>query len=50
MRRRAATVGSLLIVFTAPLFAHDMFWRLTSYYVKPMTALRMPNSYRADKR
>ncbi len=42
MRRRAAAVASLLFVFSAPLFAHDMFWRLTSYYVAPMTALRMP--------
>lgn len=42
MRRRTAAVGWLLLLFTAPLFAHDMFWRLTSYYVAPMTALRMP--------
>ena len=42
MRRRVAALPILLALSATSLFAHDMFWRLTSYYVAPNTAIRMP--------
>ena len=45
MRYRLALVSSaavLLVLSASSLFAHDMFWRLTSYFVLPNTAVRMP--------
>ena len=45
MRYRLALVSSaavLLVLSATSLFAHDMFWRLTSYFVLPNTAVRMP--------
>lgn len=43
-RSRITTrVLCLLCVLPAtPLFAHDLFWRLTNYFVTPRTAVRMP--------
>lgn len=42
MTRRIATLPILLALSVTSLFAHDMFWRLTSYYVAPRTPIRMP--------
>ncbi|WP_411281187.1 DUF4198 domain-containing protein [Gemmatimonas sp.] len=42
MHRRLAALPILLALSATSLFAHDMFWRLTSYYVAPRSSIRMP--------
>ena len=42
MHRRVAALPILLAISATSLFAHDMFWRLTSYYVAPNSSIRMP--------
>lgn len=43
LRRFApALVVALVLIPWNALLAHDMFWRLTSYFVAPGTALRLP--------
>ena len=39
---RSLVLLVLLAVTASSLHAHDMFWRLTSFFVAPQTALRMP--------
>lgn len=39
---RNVVAAMLLLAIAAPLSAHDMFWRLTAYFVSPNTALQMP--------
>ncbi len=39
---RSLAMFMLLAVTASALHAHDMFWRLTSFFVAPQTALRMP--------
>ena len=39
---RTAAALLLLSLVAAPLLAHDMFWRLTTYFVAPGTAMAMP--------
>ena len=40
--RRALAIAALLTLVAGALNAHDMFWRLTSYFVAPATSVRMP--------
>jgi len=42
MFRRFAVLPILLALSATSLLAHDMFWRLTSYYVAPRASIRMP--------
>ncbi len=42
MPRRLAVLPMLLALSATSLLAHDMFWRLTSYYVAPGASIRMP--------
>ncbi len=42
MHRRVAALPLLLALSATSLSAHDMFWRLTSYYVAPNTSIRLP--------
>ena len=42
MHRRLAALPILLALCATSLFAHDMFWKLTSYYVAPRSSIRMP--------
>jgi hypothetical protein len=43
LRRFApALVFALVLIPSNTLLAHDMFWRLTSYFVAPGTAMRLP--------
>ena len=42
MRNRPVAVAMLLALTATSLAAHDMFWRLTSYFVAPNAAVRMP--------
>jgi len=42
-RRFAPVIAVVLVLMpSGALLAHDMFWRLTSYFVAPSTAVRMP--------
>ena len=36
---------ALVLIPSGALLAHDMFWRLTSYFVAPGTAVRLPVLY-----
>ncbi|MEQ1693187.1 MAG: hypothetical protein ABMA00_17990, partial [Gemmatimonas sp.] len=42
MRNRLIPVAMLLAMTATSLAAHDMFWRLSSYFVATNSAVRMP--------
>lgn len=42
MKTPLLRAAAALVLFAAPLSAHDMFWRLTTYFVAPGSAMAMP--------